>query len=101
MARSQSSRSPRNAERLVAVARLATHALAHGPGVGFNAVKTFSATLAAGRNQLGDVVTAWLRAHPGIELVDITLTQSSDAQYHCLTITLFWHDPRADDHHGS
>ncbi|RMD98294.1 MAG: hypothetical protein D6812_13720 [Deltaproteobacteria bacterium] len=52
--------------------------------------KVFSATKANERNQLGTVVTAWLKAHPEIEIVDKVVTQSSDREYHCLTITLFY-----------
>ncbi len=55
----------------------------------FTAVKVFSATMAREREILGDRVAAWLRAHPELTLVDRVLTQSSDTEYHCLTITLF------------
>ena len=77
----------------MAVARLANTSLAYGRATAsFNAVKTFTATLGARRNELGDIVTSWLQAHPDIQLVDIEVTQSSDAQFHCLTITLFFID---------
>lgn len=41
------------------------------------------------REVLGERVTSWLRAHPELHLVDRVLTQTSDDEYHCLTITLF------------
>lgn len=43
------------------------------------------------RASLGEIVTAWIAAHPRIEIVDITVTQSSDASFHCLAITVtYW-----------
>jgi hypothetical protein len=60
----------------------------------FNAVKVFSATMAPERDNLGDKVTAWLRAHPHVRVTDTIVTQSSDAAFHCLAITVFyWDDP--------
>ncbi len=58
----------------------------------FNAVKIFSATMAQDRDQLGEKVTAWLRAHPGIEVVDTVVTQSSDEAFHCIAITVFYRE---------
>jgi len=59
----------------------------------FNAVKVFSATMAPDRDGLGDKVTAWLRANPRVHVTDTIVTQSSDAAFHCLAITLFyWED---------
>ena len=61
----------------------------------FNAVKVFSATMAPERDGLGDKVTAWLRAHPNAQVTDTIVTQSSDAAFHCLAITVFyWEEPR-------
>lgn len=59
----------------------------------FNGVKVFSATKAKEREDLGGSVTRWLRAHPGIEIVDKIVTQSSDREFHCLSITVFYFDP--------
>ena len=58
--------------------------------VGFNGVKVFSATRAKDREELGEVITRWLRANAGFEIVDKVVTQSSDREFHCLTITLFY-----------
>lgn len=56
----------------------------------FNFVKVFSATKARDRTELGDKVTEWLRRQPeGTEIVDTVVTQSSDREFHCLSITLF------------
>lgn len=54
--------------------------------------KVFSATRAKEREELGDSITRWLRANPGLEIVDKIVTQSSDQEFHCLTITLFFRD---------
>jgi len=59
----------------------------------YNAVKVFSATLAKDRERLGERVTDWMRSHPRAEVVDQIVTQSSDAEFHCLSITLFYHEP--------
>lgn len=55
----------------------------------FSAVKVFSATMARDREVLGERITAWLRAHPELQVVDRVVTQSSDEEYHCFTLTLF------------
>jgi len=59
----------------------------------YNAVKVFSATLAKKREALGDQVTEWMRQNPDATIVDKIVTQSSDAEFHCLTITLFYRQP--------
>jgi hypothetical protein len=56
----------------------------------FDGAKVFSATKAGDRLQLGERITIWLREHPEHEVVDKAVTQSSDNEFHCLAITLFW-----------
>lgn len=56
----------------------------------FTGVKVFSATKARERSDLGTVVTRWIHQNPQLEIVDYTVTQSSDREFHCLTITLFF-----------
>ncbi len=53
-------------------------------------VKVFSATKAKEREGLGEHITTWIRANPTKEIVDTIVTQSSDSEFHCLTITLFY-----------
>lgn len=53
-------------------------------------VKVFSATKAKERELLGEHITEWIRSHPEFEIVDKIVTQSSDAEFHCLAITLFY-----------
>lgn len=56
----------------------------------FSGVKVFSTTLARDREQMGENITRWLRENPTLEVVDRVVTQSSDKEFHCLTITLFY-----------
>ncbi len=56
----------------------------------FSGVKVFSATKAKEREELGEVITNWLRQNPDIKIIDKVVTQSSDREFHCLTITLFY-----------
>lgn len=57
-----------------------------------NGVKVFSATKMQDRAVLGEAVTDWIRAHSTVEIEDIVITQSSDNEFHCLAITLLYHD---------
>lgn len=57
----------------------------------FDAVKVFSATKQKDRDELGETVSRWLDQKRGtVEIVDKIVTQSSDSEYHCVTITLFY-----------
>jgi hypothetical protein len=56
----------------------------------FTGVKVFSATKAREREELGEHVTHWIRANPNARIIDKIVTQSSDREFHCLTITIFY-----------
>lgn len=58
----------------------------------FDGVKVFSATMLAARLQLGETITTWLNANPQCQPVEFVVTQSSDAEFHCLAITLFYRE---------
>jgi folate-dependent tRNA-U54 methylase TrmFO/GidA len=62
------------------------------PLVPFTGVKIFSTTLARDRDALSEKITAWLRDHPDLEVVDTIVTQSSDKEFHCLSITFFYRE---------
>jgi hypothetical protein len=67
--------------------------VAFGDPLAFNGVKVFSATMMADRDQLGEKITSWLESHPGFQIRDMVVTQSSDEAFHCLAITIFyWED---------
>ena len=61
------------------------------PSVSSNiGLKVFSATKAREREYLGETITDWIHTHPEYEIVDKVVTQSSDAEFHCLAITLMF-----------
>jgi len=59
-------------------------------GMIFSGAKVFSATKAREREELGETITRWMRKHPELEITDKIVTQSSDSEFHCLTVTLFY-----------
>jgi hypothetical protein len=61
----------------------------------FTGVKVFSATKAREREELGETITRWLRSNAALEIVDRVVTQSSDDEFHCLTIVLFYRERSA------
>lgn len=61
----------------------------------FSGVKVFSATKAREREELGEHVTRWIRDNPEAKIIDKIVTQSSDREFHCLTITIFYEDTSA------
>ena len=61
----------------------------------FSGIKVFSATKAREREHLGEKVTEWLKQNQGIDIVDKVVTQSSDREFHCYTITLFYRESDA------
>lgn len=61
-----------------------------GGNEAFEGAKVFSATRPADRGFLGERIAAWMGEHPEHEIVDKVVTQSSDREFHCIAITLFW-----------
>ncbi|MHB1846664.1 MAG: hypothetical protein ACYCWW_17730 [Deltaproteobacteria bacterium] len=58
----------------------------------FTGMKVFSTTLARDREAMGETITTWLREHPQLEVVHKEVTQSSDKEFHCLTVMLFYRE---------
>lgn len=61
-----------------------------------NGVKVFAATMHLDRAHMGERVTQWLdekRKIDGFELIERTVTQSSDHNFHCISITLWYFEP--------
>ena len=75
------------------VAPRASAATDEGRIIDVTGVKVFSATKAKERELLGELITDWIRSHH--EIVDKIVTQSSDSEFHCLTITLFYKHNKA------
>ena len=61
-----------------------------GSPMDFTGVKVFSATKAKEREELGETITRWIRANADLQIVDRFVSQSSDDEFHCLTIVLFY-----------
>jgi hypothetical protein len=61
-----------------------------GGSVNFTGVRVFSTTLARDREVMGENITKWIKENPQAEIVDRVVTQSSDKEFHCLTITFFY-----------
>lgn len=66
-----------------------------GTALTFDGVKVFSATMAADRVQLGDRVTDWLAANPTKKLTEALVRQSSDSDFHCVSIIVFYKEEAA------
>lgn len=62
----------------------------HANAMSFTGAKVFCATKARERELLGDFITKWIRQNPQLEIVDTVVRQSSDADFHCLSITVFY-----------
>ncbi|MDP7039833.1 MAG: hypothetical protein QGI45_11785 [Myxococcota bacterium] len=59
----------------------------------FDGVKVFAATKQKEREELGETATRWLQERRDqIEIVDKKVTQSSDNEYHCIALTLFYNN---------
>jgi hypothetical protein len=56
----------------------------------FTGVKVFSATKAKEREELGEHVSRWLKSNQDLEIVDKVVTQSSDNEFHCYSLVLFY-----------
>ena len=58
--------------------------------VDYKGAKVFSATKAKEREELGTSITRWLKDNPQVVLKDTVVKQSSDNEFHCLTIVVFY-----------
>lgn len=55
----------------------------------FDVIKMFAGTTAGDRAVLGEKITGWLAANGHLVVIDREITQSSDNEFHCVTVTLF------------
>jgi hypothetical protein len=65
-------------------------ALVVRPGIPFDSVKVFSATMFQDRSVLGDRISEWIASNPRATVTEFVVTQSSDAAFHCIAITVFY-----------
>ncbi|MCL2179283.1 MAG: hypothetical protein FWC28_01525 [Proteobacteria bacterium] len=56
----------------------------------FTGVKVFSATKAKEREELGGNVSRWIKSNPDLQIVDREVRQSSDNEFHCFSLILFY-----------
>jgi hypothetical protein len=56
----------------------------------FDGAIVFTSTLRRGREELGDRITEWLKAHPDLAVVDTVVALSSSRRFHCQSIVVFW-----------
>ncbi len=59
---------------------------------GFTGMKVFTTTLARDREVMGATITKWLAEHPELETVNHEVRQSSDQQFHCLSIIVYYRE---------
>jgi len=62
----------------------------------FTTCKVFSTTLARDREAMSDTINRWLKEHADLEVVDKVVALSSDRQFHCLSIVLFFRPARKE-----
>jgi hypothetical protein len=53
-------------------------------------VQVFSTTKIKERVALGEKITEWVKEHPDAKIIRTSVVQSSDAEYHCLSIVIFY-----------
>lgn len=56
----------------------------------FTGVKVFSATKAKDREEIGEHVSRWIKSNQDLEIVDKVVSQSSDNEFHCYSLILFY-----------
>lgn len=59
----------------------------------FSGVKVFSATKAREREEIGENIGRWLKANGDVKVVDRVVLQSSDDEFHCLSVVIFYDQP--------
>ena len=58
----------------------------------FDGLKVFTTTLARDRKAMGEAIGRWITEHPELEVVDREVRLSSDSEFHCLSIVVFYRD---------
>ncbi len=56
----------------------------------FTGVKVFSATKAKDREEIGENISRWIKSNPDLEIVDKVVGQSSDNEFHCYSLVIFY-----------
>lgn len=56
----------------------------------FDGMVIFSASKHADREKMGADVTAWRRNNASATITDVRTMQSSDNEFHCVTVVIFY-----------
>ncbi len=56
-------------------------------------MKVFSSTMHRDRDALGERVTDWLRSNAKLKINEIRTLQSSDTEFHCVTVVVIAEEP--------
>ncbi len=64
--------------------------LINGRNERIDGVKVFSKSKFAERAVMGEDVTEWMRNNPQCRLLQYNVVQSSDREFHCLSIVITW-----------
>lgn len=56
----------------------------------FDGMVIFSASKHSERGSLGSDVTAWRQRNPTMTIVEVRTMQSSDNEFHCVTVIVFY-----------
>jgi hypothetical protein len=56
----------------------------------FTGVKVFSATKAKEREELSENINRWIKSNADLEIVDRVVMQSSDNEFHCYSMLIFY-----------
>lgn len=60
----------------------------------FDGLKMFSASKHADREKMGAEVTTWRQQNPNVAITEVRMLQSSDNEFHCVTIAIFYKNKR-------
>ncbi len=56
----------------------------------FDGMVIFSASKHSDREKMGADVTTWRRHNTGVTIVEVRTMQSSDNEFHCVTVVIFY-----------
>lgn len=56
----------------------------------FDGMVIFSASKHVDREKMGADVTNWRQRNPALQIVEVRTLQSSDNEFHCVTIIVFY-----------
>lgn len=61
-----------------------------GRGLPFSGVAIFTATTRYARDEIGGRINRWLAVNPALRVINADVVQSSDAEFHCVSIAIWY-----------